>query len=104
MESGTPKRILNNELKEKIYQEFITEKELAKRNNTFPLYLYSIRVFRAYKKTWRLIDRQLLNSSEINIMIELGCYKPPRNERINNYKNNIYIFYLKNESQKSEYC
>ena len=90
MESGKPKRITNSELKEKLYQEFIKEKELAKRNNTFPLYLYSIRVFWAYKKTWRLIDRQLLNPSEINIMIELGCYKPPRNE--------------KNESQKTEYC
>ena len=89
MESGKPKRITNSELKEKIYQEFIKEKELAKRNNTLPLYLYSIRVFRAYKNTWRLIDRQLLTPSEINIMIELGCYKLPRKERINNYKNNI---------------
>jgi hypothetical protein len=76
----------SNEHKEKIYQEYIKEKEEARRLNItpFPLHLYSKRVYRAYKNVWKFIDRKYLTPEEINILLKLGIYKPTQNELCSN--------------------
>ena len=77
---GKNTHIPNKDLAEKIYQEYIAEKNIARIQNIYPLYLYSIRVFRAYKNVWRLINRELLSPEEIAIMKKLNIYKPSRKE------------------------
>jgi hypothetical protein len=67
-----------NELKEEIYKDYVAELKRVRYNkvNPVPLYLYSKRVYRAYRNAWRLIDRRLLTQEEIDIMMRLGIYKP----------------------------
>jgi len=73
----------NKDLVEEIYQAYIAEKNIARIRNIYPLYLYSIRVFRAYRNVWRLINRELLTPEEISIMKQLNIYKPSRKEMNN---------------------
>ena len=70
----------NKEYEQEIYNMYLNELKEAKKNNYFPLYLYSKRVYRAYKNAWRLIDRKLLTNEEINIMFQLGIYKPSQKD------------------------
>ena len=72
----------NKEYNEEIYQDFIKERKEAQRKNIspFPLYLFSKRVYKAYRNAWRLIDRSLLTIEEINIMLKLGIYKPSQKD------------------------
>ena len=59
--------------KEKIYQEYIREKKKAQILNItpFPLYLYSKRVYRAYRNLWKFIDRKYITPEEKDIMLQL---------------------------------
>ena len=73
----------NKDFLEEIYQEYIAEKNIARMRNIYPLYLYNIRVFRAYRNAWRLINRAALTPEEISIMKQLNIYKPSRKEMNN---------------------
>jgi hypothetical protein len=69
----------NKEKEQQLYDMFIQERKVAKQNlSYFPLHLFSKRVYRAYHNAWDLIDRRLLTEEELNIMKQLGCYKPSR--------------------------
>ena len=70
----------NKEYEQEIYNMYLNELKEAKKNNYFPSYLYSKRVYRAYKNAWRLIDRKLLTFKEINVMLQLGIYKPSQKD------------------------
>ena len=70
----------NKEYEQEIYNMYLNELKEAKKNKYFPLYLYSKRVYRAYKNAWRLIDRKLLTNEEVNIMLKLGIYKPSQKD------------------------
>jgi hypothetical protein len=74
--------LTNKELEQHLFDKFIRERKEARRqiNKPVPLYFYSKRVYRAYHNAWRLINRKLLTSDEIDIMKQLGCYKPSRVE------------------------
>jgi hypothetical protein len=71
-------RLSNKELKEQIYNDYLDELKHVRENRItpVPLYLYTKRVYRAYRNAWRLIDRKLLTVKEIDIMLRLGIYKP----------------------------
>jgi hypothetical protein len=102
-------KLSNKELKDKIYFDYKQELQYAKRNNRvrvlnsgpcpkdsgpcpkqLPLYLYSIRVYRAYRNVWRLIERKLLTDEEIYIMLQLGIYKLSQREAGIRYSNLPY--------------
>ena len=80
MESFKPIIKTNKEYEQEIYNMYLNELKEAKKNKYIPLYLYSKRVYRAYKNAWRLIDRKLLTNEEINIMFQLGIYKPSQKD------------------------
>ena len=81
----------SKDYKEKIYQEYIREKKNAQMLNItpFPLYLYSKRVYRAYRNLWKFIDRKYITPDEMDIMLQLGIYKPSQNELCRNYNFSI---------------
>jgi hypothetical protein len=71
----------NKEKEQQLFNRFIEERKVAKQNLSYlPLHLFSKRVYRAYHNEWNLIDRRLLTVEEINIMKQIGCYKPSRLE------------------------
>ncbi len=70
----------NEEIKQQLYDDYKNELREAQKKNIFPLHLYSKRVYRAYHNMWRLIDRKLLTQEEVNIMFQLGIYKPSQKE------------------------
>ena len=80
MESFKPIIKTNKEYEQEIYNMYLNELKEAKKKKYFPLYLYSKRVYRAYKNAWRLIDRKLLTNEEVNIMLKLGIYKPSQKD------------------------
>ena len=65
-----------------LFDAYVREVRIGKQNKLEPmaLHLYSKRVYRAYHNAWKLIDRRLLTSDEIEIMKQLGCYKPSTTE------------------------
>jgi retron-type reverse transcriptase len=67
----------------RLYDAYISELKTAKANKVepLPLHLYSKRVYRAYHHTWKFIDRKYLTCDEIEVMKQLGCYKPSRTEQ-----------------------
>jgi hypothetical protein len=81
----------NKELEQKIYSDYRHELRYARLSNKpIPLHLYSKRVYRAYRNIWKLIDRRLLTPEEINIMLQLGIYKPSQTEAGIRYSNLSY--------------
>lgn len=72
----------NKELEQQLYNQYVFELREAKKNKNepLPLHLYSKRVYRAYHNEWRFIDRKLLTSEEISIMLKLGIYKPSQTQ------------------------
>ena len=70
-----------HELIQKMYNLYNKELYNSKlRNETPPLYLFSVRVFSAYNNCWRIVNRDRLTPEEVNIIHKLGCYKPSRTE------------------------
>ncbi len=72
-------KITHHDMKNLQYQNFIKERKINYIDK--PLHLNSFRIYLAYNNLWKLINRQLLTSDEINIIHQLGCYKPPRFQR-----------------------
>jgi hypothetical protein len=71
----------NQEMSCELYHDYMNELRDARlKKQPIPLYLFSKRVYRAYRNAWRLIDRKLLTQEEINIMLKLGIYKPTQTE------------------------
>ena len=70
----------NKELMKELYDLYYKEMYDAKLRNKYPLYLYSKRVFCAYRNCWRLVNRNKLTQEELDIIKQLGCYKPSRTE------------------------
>jgi hypothetical protein len=56
-------------------------------NKILPLHLYSFRVYLAYTNNWKILNRQRLAQDEIDVMNQLGIYKPSRRHpgRFENY-------------------
>ena len=59
-------------------------------DNDLPLNLYSFKVYLAYKKMWKLINRELLTEEEIIIMKNLNIYTYPRRYTGNEKHKNKY--------------
>jgi hypothetical protein len=84
-------KLSNKDLEHKIYADYQQElRDVKNSDKPRPLHLYSKRVYRAYRNVWRLIDRRLLTPEEINIMCQLGIYKPSQTELGIRYSNISY--------------
>jgi len=75
--SSSPKDIYNFHYHQ--YWEELRKFNLSE-TKTFPLHLYSFRVYLAHINLWKIINRNKLTLKEIEIMNELGCYRLSRTE------------------------
>ena len=75
-------QVSQKDLYNEIYIKYCNELNYLKiKNITPPLHYFSFRVYLAYHNCWKIILRHKIKLDELNIMIELGCYKPSRSER-----------------------
>ena len=65
-------------LKNRLFEDYIEERRKLK--FTKPSHLYSFYVYLAYNHAWKFIDRNKLDDKQIDIIKNLGCYKPSRAE------------------------
>lgn len=70
------------DLYNQMFINYSDELNYFKMNNiTSPLHYFSFRVYLAYHNCWKIILRHKIKPQELNIMLQLECYKPPRSER-----------------------
>jgi hypothetical protein len=81
-----------NYLYKEMYKVYCYELNSFKIKNILPpLHYYSFRVYLAYINFWKIILRHKIKPDELNVMLELGCYKPSRVERGTRIKPESYI-------------
>lgn len=76
-------------LKSKLYDQYIAECNrlgFTKTNrHNKPLHIYSFYVYLAYNHAWKFINRNKLDTEQINIIKKLNCYKSTRTENGTRY-------------------
>ena len=71
----------NQDIINELYNDYVKElREARLQRTSIPLHLFSKRVYCAYRNVWRIINRKLLTQEEIDIMLQLGIYKPTQTE------------------------
>jgi hypothetical protein len=63
---------------QQIFEDYLDELRECRKDKTkpVPLHLFSKQVYRAYRNAWRFINRKKLTVKEMQVMLQLGIYKP----------------------------